>query len=64
MLAGSASVALFAYSGWAFALPTVHRAPWRPLTIVFFAACLPDTVRSCEPEKEKRPRSCSRVTAG
>jgi decaprenyl-phosphate phosphoribosyltransferase len=40
ILVGSASVALFAYSVWAFALPTVDGVPWRPLTIIPFAACL------------------------
>lgn len=40
ILAGSAAIALFAYCVWAFELPTVHGIPWRPLTIVPFAACL------------------------
>jgi decaprenyl-phosphate phosphoribosyltransferase len=40
ILAGSAAIALFAYCVWAFQLPTVHGIPWRPLTIVPFAACL------------------------
>jgi decaprenyl-phosphate phosphoribosyltransferase len=40
ILAGSAAVALFAYCVWAFQLPSVHGVPWRPLTIVPFAACL------------------------
>ena len=40
IVAGSAAVALFAYSVWALALPDVHGIPWRPLTIVPFAACL------------------------
>lgn len=40
MLTGSAALALFAYCVWAFELPTVHGIPWRPLTIVPFAACL------------------------
>jgi decaprenyl-phosphate phosphoribosyltransferase len=31
---------LFAYGVWAFQLPTVDGIPWRPLTIVPFAACL------------------------
>lgn len=40
MLTGSAAIALFAYCVWAFELPAVHVIPWRPLTIVPFAACL------------------------
>lgn len=40
ILAGSAAVALFAYSVWAFELPAVGGIPWRPLTIIPFAACL------------------------
>jgi decaprenyl-phosphate phosphoribosyltransferase len=40
MLAGSAAIALFAYCVWAFQLPSVHGFPWRPLTIVPFAAAL------------------------
>lgn len=40
IIAGSAAVALFAYGVWAFALPNVNGVPWRPLTIVPFAACL------------------------
>ena len=40
IIAGSAAVALFAYGVWAFALPDVDGIPWRPLTIVPFAACL------------------------
>jgi decaprenyl-phosphate phosphoribosyltransferase len=40
VIAGSAAVALFAYGVWAFALPDVHGIPWRPLTILPFAACL------------------------
>jgi decaprenyl-phosphate phosphoribosyltransferase len=40
ILVGSGAVALFAYGVWAFALPDVHGIPWRPLTIVPFAACL------------------------
>jgi decaprenyl-phosphate phosphoribosyltransferase len=39
-LAGSAAVALFSYCVWAFQLATVDGVPWRPLTIVPFAACL------------------------
>jgi decaprenyl-phosphate phosphoribosyltransferase len=40
IIAGSAAVALFAYSVWAFSLPDLDGTPWRPLTIVPFAACL------------------------
>ena len=40
ILWGSAACALFAYCVWAFELPTVGGVPWRPLTIVPFAACL------------------------
>jgi decaprenyl-phosphate phosphoribosyltransferase len=40
IVAGSAAVALFAYGVWAFGLPYVGAVPWRPLTIVPFAAGL------------------------
>jgi decaprenyl-phosphate phosphoribosyltransferase len=40
LLLASAALALFAYCVWAFELPTVAGVPWRPLTIVPFAACL------------------------
>lgn len=40
ILAASAAGALFAYCVWAFELFTVNGVPWRPLTIVPFAACL------------------------
>jgi decaprenyl-phosphate phosphoribosyltransferase len=40
IIAGSAALALFAYGVWAFALPDVDGMPWRPLTIIPFAACL------------------------
>ncbi len=40
ILAGSAACSLFAYSVWAFQLPEVDGIPWRPLTIIPFAACL------------------------
>jgi len=40
ILIASAAVALFAYAVWAFELPAVHGIPWRPLTIIPFAACL------------------------
>jgi decaprenyl-phosphate phosphoribosyltransferase len=40
MLLGSAGGALLAYCFWAFQMPAVGGVPWRPLTIVPFAACL------------------------
>ena len=40
ILYGSAAGALFSYCVWAFQLPTVDGIPWRPLTIIPFAACL------------------------
>jgi decaprenyl-phosphate phosphoribosyltransferase len=40
ILAGSAGLALFAYSVWAFDLPDVDDVPWRPLTLIPFVACL------------------------
>jgi decaprenyl-phosphate phosphoribosyltransferase len=41
IIAGSAAVALFSYSVWAFAVPDIDDTiPWRPLTIVPFAAAL------------------------
>lgn len=36
----AAAGALFAYCIWAFELPVVDGIPWRPLTILPFAACL------------------------
>jgi decaprenyl-phosphate phosphoribosyltransferase len=40
LLVLSALGALFTYCMWAFALPTFDGFPWRPLTILPFAACL------------------------
>jgi decaprenyl-phosphate phosphoribosyltransferase len=40
IIAGATAVALLAYCMWAFSLPVVRGTPWRPLTIVPFAACL------------------------
>jgi decaprenyl-phosphate phosphoribosyltransferase len=40
LLSLSGAGALFAYCVWAFALPSVNGIPWRPLTVVPFAACL------------------------
>lgn len=40
IIAGSGAGALFAYGVWAFQLPTVDGVPWRPLTIIPFAAAL------------------------
>jgi decaprenyl-phosphate phosphoribosyltransferase len=36
----SGVAAVIAYGVWAFELPTVQGIPWRPLTIIPFAACL------------------------
>jgi decaprenyl-phosphate phosphoribosyltransferase len=40
IIAASGVLALFAYCMWAFELAAVHGVPWRPLTIIPFAACL------------------------
>ncbi len=40
ILAGSAACGFFSYCVWAFGLPSVNGIPWRPLTILPFAACL------------------------
>jgi decaprenyl-phosphate phosphoribosyltransferase len=40
ILAASGAGALFAYCVWAWQLPVADGIPWRPLTIVPFAACL------------------------
>ena len=40
IVSGSAGVAVFSYSVWAFNLPDIDDVPWRPLTIIPFAACL------------------------
>ena len=40
ILTASIAIALFAYCVWAFQLPAVNGLPWRPLTILPFAACL------------------------
>ncbi len=40
ILAMSGAVAVVAYVGWAFALPAVNGIPWRPLSIIPFAACI------------------------
>ena len=40
VIAGATVVALLAYCMWAFSLPDVRGVPWRPLTILPFAACL------------------------
>ena len=53
IVAGSAAVALFAYSVWAFALPDVDGIPWRPLTIVPFAG-LPAALRHADPLRRRR----------
>ena len=36
----SGALAVVAYVGWAFNLPVVGGIPWRPLTIIPFAACI------------------------
>ena len=40
IMGASVTLAVFAYSVWAFNLPSVGGFPWRPLTILPFAACL------------------------
>ncbi len=40
IIVGSAACGLFAYCVWAFQLASVGGVPWRPLTIIPFAACL------------------------
>ena len=40
IIAGATAVALLAYCMWAFSIPAVRGIPWRPLTILPFAACL------------------------
>jgi decaprenyl-phosphate phosphoribosyltransferase len=40
ILAVSGALAVGAYIGWAFKLPVVGGIPWRPLTIIPFAACI------------------------
>jgi decaprenyl-phosphate phosphoribosyltransferase len=40
ILVVSAALAVFAYCVWAFQLPLIDGIPWRPLTILPFAACL------------------------
>ncbi len=40
IMAGSGALALLAYFVWALQLPATDGVPWRPLTIVPFAACL------------------------
>jgi decaprenyl-phosphate phosphoribosyltransferase len=40
VLCASAGSALFAYSVWAFELPSVDGIPWRPLSLVPFTACI------------------------
>jgi decaprenyl-phosphate phosphoribosyltransferase len=40
ILAASALLAVVAYVVWALELPAVRGIPWRPLTIIPFAACL------------------------
>ncbi len=40
ILVGSGAIALLAYCFWAFQVPAAHGVPWRPLTILPFAACM------------------------
>ncbi|MDQ6606017.1 MAG: decaprenyl-phosphate phosphoribosyltransferase [Actinomycetota bacterium] len=40
VVVASGAAAMFAYCAWAFGLPTVHGFPWRPISILPFAACL------------------------
>ncbi len=40
ILAGSAAAALVAYCFWALEIPAIGGLPWRPLTILPFAACV------------------------
>jgi decaprenyl-phosphate phosphoribosyltransferase len=40
ILAISGAVAVIAYAGWVFKLPDVDGVPWRPLTLIPFAACI------------------------
>jgi decaprenyl-phosphate phosphoribosyltransferase len=56
ILAISGAVAVIAYAGWVFKLPDVDGVPWRPLTLIPFAAC------SCAPAKASRLKSCCSTT--
>lgn len=40
LLVAAGAGALFAYCVWAFEIPSVDGVPWRPFTIIPFAACL------------------------
>jgi decaprenyl-phosphate phosphoribosyltransferase len=40
VVAASGAAAMFAYCAWAFLLPTFKGFPWRPISILPFAACL------------------------
>ena len=40
IIAGAMAIALVAYCAWAFSLSAVRGIPWRPLTVIPFAACL------------------------
>jgi decaprenyl-phosphate phosphoribosyltransferase len=40
IIVGSAAVTLFAYCVWALSVPDLDDNPWRPLTVIPFAACL------------------------
>ncbi len=40
VVVASGAAALFAYCAWAFTLPSINGFPWRPISILPFAACL------------------------
>jgi decaprenyl-phosphate phosphoribosyltransferase len=40
LMSAAAFCATFAYTFWAFAMPTADGVPWRPLSIIPFVACL------------------------
>ena len=40
VVVASGAAAIFAYCAWAFGLATVGGFPWRPISILPFAACL------------------------
>ncbi len=53
LLWASAGLALFAYSVWAFQLPSVAGIPWRPLTILPFAP-VPAALRHARARRGRR----------
>lgn len=40
ILVASGATAVIAYAAWAFKIPVIDGVPWRPLTIIPFAACM------------------------